>query len=183
VGKRGPLTGNLHGLKSGPAVQRTPSGQKSRAVSTRATPATLPALRVVIDPNSPPAPADLPSAAVELWDDLAGVVPFRHDRLDAPMLERFCRLTVERQQYQTALDALGLVLEEAQITPTGAVVGQRIVLNPLIPALRAIDRALDSVSDRLGLSPVSRARLGLTVSNALAAEATAERILGDLNGD
>jgi phage terminase small subunit len=99
------------------------------------------------------------------------------------MLERFCRLTVERQQYQTALDALGLVLEEAQITPTGAVVGQRIVLNPLIPALRAIDRALDSVSDRLGLSPVSRARLGLTVSNALAAEATAERILGDLNGD
>jgi phage terminase small subunit len=177
MGQRGPLAGNSHGLKSGPAVPRTPAGHKSRVRSTRAAPTVLPVVQVVTDNSAPPPPASLPAEAAEVWTELAGVIPLRHPQLDTPTLERFARLTVERRGYEAVLDERGVVLEEPIISPTGKVVGTRVVMNPAEMALRRIDRALDVLADRLGLSPVARARLGLTVSNAMAAEATAEKII------
>jgi phage terminase small subunit len=111
------------------------------------------------------------------------VIPFGHDALDAPSLARFCELTVERQALRADLETRGNLLEEPIVTPLGNVVGERVVLNPAIPALRAIDRALDALADRLGLNPVSRARLGLTLSDAAASTATAERLLEGLTRD
>ena len=58
------------------------------------------------------------------------------------------------------------MLEEPIVSPSGKVVGTRVVLNPASAALRALDEALDALADRLGLVPAARARLGLTLTTA-----------------
>jgi phage terminase small subunit len=51
------------------------------------------------------------------------------------------------------------------VSPKGDVVGERIVPNPAEQQLRRIDKALDAVTAALGLSPTSRARLGVAASD------------------
>jgi P27 family predicted phage terminase small subunit len=68
----------------------------------------------------------------------------------------------ERNRLRLALEEHGPLLSEAMISPTGAVVGERKVANPASAGLRAIDKALDSLSEHLGLSPLARKKLGLT---------------------
>jgi hypothetical protein len=85
--------------------------------------------------------------------------------VDVLAVERFARLADERQRVEAELDR-GVLLAEPLISPRGDVVGHRLVENPSYGLLRAIDKELDALSDRLGLTPAARARLGLTVTSA-----------------
>jgi phage terminase small subunit len=53
-------------------------------------------------------------------------------------------------------------------------------LNPAEAALRRADKVLDGLGDRLGLSPQSRARLGVVISHTQLAQAQADRLIGTM---
>lgn len=55
----------------------------------------------------------------------------------------------------------GLTLKEPIVTPTGELVGERIVAHPLIKEQRAAEKQLGSFLSALALTPTDRARLGL----------------------
>jgi hypothetical protein len=85
-----------------------------------------------------------------------------------------CETLDERERWREALDQLGPLQTEPIVTPVGAVVGERTVLNPAEAALRRCERQIDTLRTALGLTPASRARLGL---QHLAVVERAERIL------
>jgi phage terminase small subunit len=55
-----------------------------------------------------------------------------------------------------------------------------LVINPAEAALRRADKVLLELGDRLGLSPASRARLGLVINQAALASAEASRLLDNM---
>jgi len=173
MGRRGPIPGapNAGGPQSDHEPQRP---------SRRKRPATA-ALTVVqsrdIDLDHP---ASLGKVGCATWDEIVDSIPGRHDHLDLPTLTRFCELVEERDRYRVALENLGPLLSEPMVSPSGAVVGERIVPNPAEQMLRRIDKALDVLSAVLALSPGSRARMGLTVSQA---QLTAERFIATMRKD
>lgn len=67
----------------------------------------------------------------------------------AATAQRFEELAEERAALRAELDR-GYLLEEPLFTPNGDVAGKRVVLNPALPALRELDRAIDALADRLG---------------------------------
>jgi phage terminase small subunit len=91
--------------------------------------------------------------------------PLHVPDLDRLTVERFAQLVDERAGVQAELER-GFVLEEPLVTPTGAVAGVRHVPNPAASMLCGIDKELTALSDRLGLTPAARAKLGLTMSSA-----------------
>ena len=72
----------------------------------------------------------------------------------------------------------GVLLEEPIVSPSGKVVGTRVVPNPAAAMLRALDKQLDALCDRLGLVPAARARLGLTLTTAERQAAEVSNLLG-----
>jgi hypothetical protein len=96
--------------------------------------------------------------------------------LDAVTVARFAGLCDERAALVGEL-ARGYTLTEPIVSPTGKVVGTRVVLNPALAALRQLDKALDGLADRLGLVPSARARLGLTITTAERAALDVESVL------
>jgi P27 family predicted phage terminase small subunit len=74
-------------------------------------------------------------------------------------IERFCDLLDERKVLRAVLDVDGAILREPVVSPRGDVVGERVVAHPALSALRAIDRALETVSASLGLSPAARRKM------------------------
>ena len=91
--------------------------------------------------------------------------PLLLEHLDEVTVTRFCQALDEREALRAQLQA-GYMLEEPIVSPTGKVVGERLVINPAIPALRALDRSLDALAAALAITPKSRADLGLTLSDA-----------------
>jgi Phage terminase, small subunit len=85
--------------------------------------------------------------------------------VDDIAVERLCRLLDEAELTRAEL-ARGIVLEEPIVSPTGQVVGTRVVANPAAGLLRQLDRQIDALADRLGLVPMARARLGLVLTTA-----------------
>lgn len=65
------------------------------------------------------------------------------------------------EQCRSIISDQGLTLKEPIVTPTGDVVGERIVAHPLIKEQRAAEKQLGSWLQALALTPSDRARLGL----------------------
>lgn len=126
----------------------------------------------------PEPPEDLSDDARRLWSELwTGFSGVLSAELDRATVERLCDLADERAVLRRALEEHGPLLEEPIVTPKGDVVGTRLVANPAAKQLREVDKQLTALSDRLGLSPAARARLGLTIAHAQALAHTPEALM------
>jgi phage terminase small subunit len=81
---------------------------------------------------------------------------------------------------RAAIDEHGLLISEVVGDARGGALGHRLVINPAEAALRRADKILLELSDRLGLSPAARARLGLVANQAALASAEASRLLDQM---
>jgi hypothetical protein len=79
------------------------------------------------------------------------------------MVEHLARLHDDVALYRTALTERGALLEEPIVSPTGDVVGTRLVANPAEAMLRRALKAILEVQTALGLTPMAKARLGLNL--------------------
>jgi P27 family predicted phage terminase small subunit len=141
---RGPMAGHLHALPS-----------RTRAKSAE-----------IVEPRKAPAPPKaLGAPGRAAWRAVMENAPLLLPDLDAVTVTRFCDLIDERATVSVELKR-GVLLEEPIVSPSGKVVGTRIVPNPASAMLRALDKQLDALADRLGLVPAARARLGLTLTTA-----------------
>lgn len=123
----------------------------------------------------PKAPRGLAAAGRRAWRLVMMEMPLAAP-MDSLTVERFARLVDERATVAVEMDR-GVLLTEPIVSPKGEVVGERQIANPAASMLRAIDRELDQLVDRLALVPAARARLGLTVSLAERQRAEVERVL------
>jgi P27 family predicted phage terminase small subunit len=107
----------------------------------------------------PKAPKGLGEAGKAAWR-LAWSVPWTHEA-DTGIIEHLCRLEDQAAQLGEVIDRDGVTLTKAQVTPRGEVVGTEFYENPALKSLRAVDKQLIDLRNRLGLDPASRARLRL----------------------
>jgi P27 family predicted phage terminase small subunit len=107
-------------------------------------------------------------------------MPVLQPTLDRHIVTRYCEAAEDAIRARVEISRRGLVIDEVIPDPRGGVAGYRPVLNPAEGALRRADRVLTELGDRLGLSPASRARLGLTISQAELAQSEAQRILSGM---
>lgn len=171
TGRRGPITGSTFGKPTG-----RPS-KSAELVKRRTTPLEP----VVVDAESWPTPLSLGDVGRQVWRECSALVVLS-PQLDRANLERFASLHDERHALAELVTKLGPLLEEPIVSPLGSVVGTRIVPNPGLAALRALDKALDALGSTLGLSPAARARLGLASSQIDRNHAEANRLLAQLGG-
>lgn len=158
-GRRGPLPGAAHRL---PVLRRTVTDAAAESVPDR---------------KPPRAPAHLGKQGRAAWKALHARLPLYVEALDTPTIDRFCRLLDERAAWARVLDERGYIVTEPVVAPTGAVVGERVLPNPASKELRRIDRAIDSVSAALGVTPAARSRLGLELTTAERAAIDVDRVL------
>jgi len=111
------------------------------------------------------APKHLGAEGMAAWAVVMSWAPLLLPEIDALAVERLCSLIDERSECRAEMTH-GALLEEPIVSPNGKVVGTRRVANPAVAMLRQLDKALDALSDRLGLVPAARARLGLTLTTA-----------------
>lgn len=183
MGHRGPTPGAKYGRKPGPK----PNPERS-ALLGAPNRQLAPSRAVELLPSSGPAP-DPPAHLGEIgrrawlgvWDGFG--VSVLNGSLDYSTVQRFAEAMEERETYRTELARLGPTMVEPIVSPRGDVVGERIVLNPVEAALRRVNKELDAASDRLGLSPTARARLGLVVSQAQLAAGEAAGLLSHMRKD
>lgn len=159
MGSRGPV----RGTGGRPLGGRVPSSPV----------VVLPTLQPSRQAEPPVAPAGLRAAGTALWESLWGQVPWLVEAQHASIVEELCRLTDELATYREALEALGPILSEPIVTPTGAVVGERLTANPAEQMARRAGAAMEKLWAALGLTPAARARLGL---DHLAARRTMQTI-------
>jgi len=155
TGKRGPITGAKRVLTAVPSV---------------------PAVTF----SAPDPPEDLGRVGAAIWRAIWPAMPVLNPVIDAYEVGRYCSAAEDAARARAELGKRGLVLEEVIPDPRGGVAGHRVVVNPAEAALRRADRLLTDLSDRLGLTPAARARLGLTINAAELAGAEADRILGSM---
>ncbi len=96
-----------------------------------------------------------------VWSD-AWALPWTA-AADRGAILNLCRLEDERALLAAAVESHGAVLEKVLTSARGDVVGTELYPNPAHRELRRIDAALLALRDRLGLSPLYRARLGLAL--------------------
>jgi P27 family predicted phage terminase small subunit len=81
--------------------------------------------------------------------------------MDYPTVELAARTFDELAKYRRLVEKHGVLLQEPIVTPTGAVVGERWVPNPVVKMMRDAEKTLERWLVELGLTPSARARLGL----------------------
>jgi P27 family predicted phage terminase small subunit len=135
--------------------------------------------------TAPPPPDHLGELGRQVWLDVWEGFPSAvlNDRLDRLAVTRLAEAADDRENARMYLQELGVLLEEPIVTPRGDVVGTRMVINPAALQVQKLDRQIDLMSDRLGLSPAARARLGLTISKAQLAQADASNLLSRMRRD
>jgi P27 family predicted phage terminase small subunit len=108
--------------------------------------------------SAPPAPGGMLKETVRRWEDYwSSPVSLAADRVtDAPMVERYFRAMDEAER-------VGRVFRKARVTVGSQ--GQ-VVLHPLAKYLAQLSSEMLALEDRLGLSPKSRAQLGLVIAEA-----------------
>lgn len=180
TGKRGPVSGASYGRTPGPEAD--PERQKRLGLPSRTstrTPRTATALPSVT--HGPPAvPEHLGVVGSAIWAAIWPALPILSPSLDGHSVLRYCEAAEDASKARAEVEARGLVLDEPIPDPRGGVVGYRAVLNPAEAALRRADKVVTELADRLGLSPASRARLGLVISQTELAAAEANRILNGM---
>lgn len=93
---------------------------------------------------------------------------------DARSIEHLARLEDERVALLETVGA-DLLLVKVIVSPKGDVVGEEQYANPLLRELRRLDAPIQTLRDRLGLSPMARARLGQAVVQLRKDERALER--------
>ena len=124
--------------------------------------AVLPSVAALSGPSElPKAPRGLRApgraAWALVWVEAAGWLA----DVDRPIVERLARLVDELAIYHAALVKHGAVIEEMVVSPRGDVVGSKRVANPAVKMLHDAGVELNNLTSAIGLSPASRARLGL----------------------
>lgn len=170
TGKRGPVTGTNYGRTPGPKGDPDRPRRATRSVEP------LPVHR--IDP--PPPPAELGIVGKAIWRDLWQGLPILSPLIDGFSVQRYCQAADDAAAARAVISERGLVLDEALADPRGGVIGSRAALNPAVMALKNAERTLSELAGTLGLTPASRARLGLTISLAELASAEAGRVLNTM---
>jgi P27 family predicted phage terminase small subunit len=171
TGKRGPISGANGAGRPGDPARQVRNGT-ARATST----ALVRNAPVVTLQSVPPTPPES-VLDVELWNTLWHAMPEGVlTPLDVTNVVRFIDMTVERERYSRIAADAPLLSKPIQ-NARGDNLGTEVYANPLISEMRKLDRALDSLSAQLGLSPQSRARLGWIVADAVNKEVQTESIL------
>lgn len=153
MGLRGPIAG------SESTRQASINRHRSRGGSTLTG---LPSVGALRAPEKPPAaPRGLGSSGRAAWRLAWVEAGLWLTDADRPLVERLARLVDELAAFRAALEAHGPVVEEPVVTPRGDVVGRKLVANPAVKQLHDGGVELAGVAAALGLSPASRARLGL----------------------
>jgi len=150
MGARGPLSKAVQG--------REAHGHRTRAVAKADLVATTPAAPVPVPPDDL---GDRGRAVFALAHALAWV-----SESDWPAIEHLARLEDQWVTLAAALAEHGSLLSEPIVTPRGDVVGTRLVPNPAEMMLRRLDNQLVALRDRLGMVPLAKARLGISVASA-----------------
>lgn len=134
---------------------------------------------------APPVPMTLSETGRGMWAYIweGPARQWLAPQIDVVRVQTVCQLADDIAQYQADIKKLGTLLEEPIVTPTGTIVGERFVANPLVKmrndALKILDRELTS----LAFDPVSRSKLGLA---EVRRQSKLEELLGrrnDANGD
>jgi P27 family predicted phage terminase small subunit len=174
VGKRGPVVGATLGQPRGRPSHKAspPPAKRAKKTVTKAV-AALPSIAA----TAPPPPEHLGAVGQATWRSLWEMLPILSPRIDDSLVRQFCEVTEDASRARAAVHDHGLLISEAKANPSGGTIGFKLTLNPAEMALRRTDKTLLDLSDRLGLSPASRARLGLTINRAELAVAEATRVL------
>jgi P27 family predicted phage terminase small subunit len=186
TGKRGPISGGSYGQKPGPEADPDRQKRIGRPGSKAKPPAkrtrTSTEIFHAVNTDPPPLPDGLGPVGAAVWRDLWQGLPILAPQLDATTVLRYCQVSEDAVRARSAIDEHGLVINEVVGDARGGALGHRLVLNPAEAALRRCDKVLLELGDRLGLSPASRARLGLVVNQAALANAEASRLLDNMYG-
>jgi P27 family predicted phage terminase small subunit len=167
TGKRGPVSGTKYGQKTGPKTEPKRSTKALEAV---------PSITTLV----PPVPDHLGPVGAAIWRDLWPALPVLSPRIDHSSVLRYCQVSEDAARARAAVQEHGLVIDEIVGDARGGSLGTRLALNPAEAALRRCDRVLLELARDLGLTPASRARLGLTISLGALAAAEAGRVLGTM---
>lgn len=122
----------------------------------------LPVPVVTLPPvtSIPPCPEGLEPPGQRYWADVwVAANGWLSPHMDAPIVEMAARLWDEVGRYREL--AKNPLLREPIVTPTGQVVGHRVVANPAVRLQRDAEKQLERWLVELGLTPSARARLGL----------------------
>jgi hypothetical protein len=120
----------------------------------------------------PSAPDDLGTSGVAAWGE-AWACEWAHIS-DRGSIEQLARLEDERSSLRAAVGD-DVLLEKPLVSPRGEVVGTDRYANPLLREMRRLDVPIQALRDRLGLSPLARARLGQAVVQLRKDERALER--------
>jgi hypothetical protein len=149
MGSRGPIPDK----NSGRAERRERAAQSKELV---------PATPTSVHPTTiPDAPSDLGAAGRECWRSL-WLAPQMLTG-DAGAIAAASRLEDEAAVLRATVQEHGPLLSRPVTTSRGEVVGSESYANPAIRELRRVEQASLALMRELGLSPWSRARLGLAV--------------------
>ncbi len=124
---------------------------------------------------SPRAPAGLGEHGQALWAAVAGASWFASTDMQA--LANLARLADIRAQLEQAIADRGVVLEEPIVSPTGKVVGTRLVTNCAVSSLCSVDRRMAEGLNELGFTAKARAQLGFIVTSAEKLQLEVDRFL------
>jgi P27 family predicted phage terminase small subunit len=109
----------------------------------------------------PEVPERLAARGSKMWIDIwaAGHLWLQLD-MDGSLIEEVCYLSDEIDRWREEIDNQGRMLEEPIATPSGHIIGTRLVVNPAVNSLRKAEEARRKGLSELGFTPTSRARLG-----------------------
>jgi hypothetical protein len=85
--------------------------------------------------------------------------------LDQAEVATYLALVDEEQEMRRAIGG-EFTLTEPIVSPSGKVVGKRLVPHPLLKELRALEKSRRDLASVLGFDPSSRSRLGLAEAQA-----------------
>lgn len=124
----------------------------------RSAPVTFTAPAAPLDSEPP---AHLGEIGAFVWREVAACSWAQQS--DSLAVRRLAELEDERAQLVAIINAEGHLLSRPVVSPRGDVVGEDRYANPLIAEVRRIDRQLTPLRSELGLSPMTRARLGIRI--------------------
>ena len=153
----------LRGIPGATTAQRE---HLRRARPGELSSAGLPSLIPGADAEPVEVPEHLSEAGKALYVELYWEAPYL-DEKDRTAVADLCCLVDDIAACREAIAKHGLLLEEPIVLPTGKVVEgeRRLVANPAVSALQAYLRVLAPALTALGLTPASRARLGLDIAS------------------
>jgi P27 family predicted phage terminase small subunit len=126
------------------------------------------------DRTVPPVPLHLRKTGRAIWD-LAWKAPWTLDS-DVAAVDDLCVLEDDVADFTAQVSADGLVHEKTLTSARGDIVGTELQAHPLLIEIRRCRALANQLRKELGLTPVSRARLGLSVVEGETKKSEYERL-------